>query len=230
MIEIFTGYFLPLKSWSFFNVLTVFLKNSEKFKWACYEASCILWWLHFLSCMSTGSYRFTSLKNRELFGQANHLVMCSWDFFVFFAFFARKIAGHMGRPDGKVVMKDSLKPVAKKLEAGSTQTSHHGPRWIFWKNWKLLPNTTNDACFIINYTSFDLSSWGSCVNMFQNVLNQMRHLRNLSPTRNVQAIYFIHLYTQYLVMLEMSRASTPVDANIRERAHHVVTGGTRKKD
>ena len=102
--------------------------------------------------MSTGSYRFTSLKNRELFGQANHLVMCSWDFFVFFAFFARKIAGHMGRPDGKVVMKDSLKPVAKKLEAGSTQTSHHGPRWIFWKNWKLLPNTTN-------------SSWGSCVKM-----------------------------------------------------------------
>ena len=29
-----------------------------------------------------------------------------------------KMAGHMGRPDGKVVMKDSLKPVAKKLEAG----------------------------------------------------------------------------------------------------------------
>ena len=30
-------------------------------------------------------------------------------------------------------------------------------------------------------------------------------------------------------MLEMSRVSTPVDANISERAHHVVTGGHEKK-
>lgn len=182
--------------------------------------------------MSTGSYGFTSLKNKELVGQANHLVMCSWKILRFFRVFrCLKMAGHMGRPDGKVVMKDSLKPVAKKLEAGSTQTSHHGPRWIFCKNWKLLPNTTNDACFIINYTSFDLSSWGSCVKMLsKSFLNQMRNLRNLSPTWNVQAMYFIHLNTQYLVMLEMSRVSTPVDASIRERAHHVVTGGTRKKD
>lgn len=146
--------------------------------------------------MSTGSYRFTSLKNKKLVGQANHLVMCSWKILRFFRVFRTQDCRPHGKTRWQGCHEGFFEASSEKARGRKKpQTSHHGPRWIFWKNWKLLPNTTNDACFIINYTSFDLSSRGSCVNMFQNVLNQMRHLRNLSPTWNVQAIFFIHLHT-----------------------------------
>ena len=120
--------------------------------------------------MSTGSYRFTSLKNRELFGQANHLVMCSWDFFVFFAFFRTQDC----RPHGKTRWQGCHEGFFEaSSEKARGRIDSNQPSWTSMDFLEKI-----GSCCQTQQIRAEGAAW-KC---FQNVLNQMRNLRNLSPT------------------------------------------------